>query len=102
MKQFEEIRPLPALFRLFSADKHSELEFGAQDVPMIVPPVPWISTREGGNLLRKSKFVRIAGESVISAHCLLPPGTSVLCISPYYNIARGSEEASGLQFAWNF
>ncbi len=63
MKQYEEIKPLPALFRLFEVEKLRELEFDATEVPMLVPPIPWISTKEGGYLLRGSRFVRLIGKT---------------------------------------
>ena len=62
LNELEEIKPLPALVRLFSADKMAQLEFDARDVPMVVPPLPWTSSREGGYLLRDSKLLRQIGD----------------------------------------
>ncbi len=67
LHQFEEIKPLPALFRLFSSDHANHLEFDAVDLPMVVPPVPWTSVKSGGYLLRTSKLVRAIGDGKLDA-----------------------------------
>ena len=56
--QMEEIKALPTLVKLFSMNKFSTLEFSTNEMPMIVPPVPWTNPDHGGYLLQSSVFVR--------------------------------------------
>jgi len=59
LQQREEIKPLPSLTRLFAADKLRRLHFKAKDLPMVVPPLPWLSETEGGLLLCQSDLLRV-------------------------------------------
>ncbi|QQP56671.1 DNA-directed RNA polymerase [Caligus rogercresseyi] len=59
--QVEEIKPHPILSKLFNYAKLSSLKFNTNELPMVVPPLPWISSSRGGYLLTNSDFVR-AGE----------------------------------------
>ncbi len=63
LRQFEEIKPHPELHRLFSAEKRSYLEFDSTAVPMVVPPLPWTSVKDGGFLIRDSQFLRATSKS---------------------------------------
>ncbi|XP_070207362.1 DNA-directed RNA polymerase, mitochondrial-like [Littorina saxatilis] len=56
---FEEIKPHPVLVKLFRGAELDELTFEAGYLPMLVPPVPWISTTHGGYLLSAVRLVRI-------------------------------------------
>ena len=40
----EEVKPNPALFELFSASSLMDLTFPPEDLPMLVPPLPWTSS----------------------------------------------------------
>ena len=73
----QEIKPHPSLQPLFGTVSLSELKFPPEELPMIVPPLPWVSDTTGGNLIRKSKFVRYPFGSSDEHEKLLdelPPG----------------------------
>ncbi|CAL8101094.1 unnamed protein product [Orchesella dallaii] len=55
----EEIKPHPALVKLFQAASRDELTFDATLVPMVSPPLPWASIRTGGYLLTPAKIIRL-------------------------------------------
>ncbi|XP_040581681.1 DNA-directed RNA polymerase, mitochondrial [Lepeophtheirus salmonis] len=56
--QVEEIKPHPILAKLFNYAKLSSLKFNTNELPMIAPPLPWISSSRGGYLLTNSEFIR--------------------------------------------
>ncbi|CAB4055474.1 POLRMT [Lepeophtheirus salmonis] len=43
---------------LFNYAKLSSLKFNTNELPMIAPPLPWISSSRGGYLLTNSEFIR--------------------------------------------
>lgn len=55
----EEIKPHPALVKLFQAASKDELTFDSTLVPMLSPPLPWASIRTGGYLLSPAKIIRL-------------------------------------------
>jgi len=68
----EEIKPHPALVKLFQAASLDELTFDATLVPMVCPPLPWTSIRTGGYLLSAAKIVRY--------ECLMPTDFIRCCL----------------------
>ncbi len=63
MHEIEELKPLPILAKLFAHDKFSVLAFDSRDLPMVVPPLPWTSSSQGGYLMRTSTFKRVTRDS---------------------------------------
>lgn len=55
----EEVKPHPKTMKLFQASMSSELTFDAVALPMLIPPVPWISVNIGSNLLASTKLIRL-------------------------------------------
>ena len=58
--QIEETKPHPVLSRLYAASKMFELEFSPTELPMVCPPVPWISSDTGSFLHRSQRLVRVS------------------------------------------
>ncbi|CAI9740619.1 DNA-directed RNA polymerase, mitochondrial [Octopus vulgaris] len=56
----EEVKPHPKTMKIFQTNSTSELVFDTVALPMLVPPVPWISENLGTNLLATTKLVRLA------------------------------------------
>ena len=54
----EEVKPNPALFELFSASSLSDLTFPPEDLPMLVPPLPWVSSSTGGYIMKDSPLIK--------------------------------------------
>ena len=54
----EEIKPHPVLVKLYQAASRDELTFDATLVPMLCPPIPWVSIRTGGYLLSAARVIR--------------------------------------------
>lgn len=55
----EELKPHPALFKLYNAANLNMLIFESGDLPMLVPPVPWSAPNVGGHLLNSAKLIRL-------------------------------------------
>ena len=53
-----EIRAHPTLYKLYQYACLENLYFGVEMLPMVSPPLPWISPKIGGYLLTKTDFVR--------------------------------------------
>ncbi|KAI2808518.1 hypothetical protein BLOT_006463 [Blomia tropicalis] len=56
-KTKKEVRVHPLLIKLYEGAR-SDIHFESERLPMICPPVPWISSTFGGNLLHRSFIVR--------------------------------------------
>lgn len=55
----EEVKPHPVLIKLYRGSQQESLTFEVNVVPMICPPQPWSSSRNGGYLLAKSDLIRL-------------------------------------------
>lgn len=58
LKLREEIRPHPVFNRLQKSICGSELIFETRELPMLCPPLPWLSQNAGGYLIMPTPFVR--------------------------------------------
>ncbi|XP_055958306.1 DNA-directed RNA polymerase, mitochondrial [Patella vulgata] len=58
-KTFEEIKPHPDVIKLHKEAQLDDLDFNMSDMPMLVPPVPWLSLNHGGTLLSTTKLIRL-------------------------------------------
>ena len=58
-KQIEETKPHPILPKLFTNLKMADLEFAPMELPMVCPPLPWISTDTGSYLYSSPGLVRV-------------------------------------------
>ncbi|GAB1608142.1 DNA-directed RNA polymerase, mitochondrial-like [Argonauta hians] len=56
----EEVKPHPKTMKIFHTNNLTDLVFDTVALPMVVPPVPWISENLGTNLLATTKLVRLA------------------------------------------
>ena len=54
----EELKPNPALFELFSASSRMDLTFPPEDLPMLVPPLPWTSCSSGGYITKTTPLIK--------------------------------------------
>jgi len=54
----EELKPHPSLSQVYDTNAMVDLEFPATDMPMLVPPLPWVSAHTGGYLVQDSKLIR--------------------------------------------
>lgn len=76
-KDVEELKPHPTVSKLYDINALVDLKFPATDLPMLVPPLPWVSADIGGYLLQESRLVRcpegygVEQDLMISS---LPPG----------------------------
>eukprot|EP00092_Neocalanus_flemingeri_P017911 GFUD01019377.1.p1 GENE.GFUD01019377.1~~GFUD01019377.1.p1 ORF type:complete len:1482 (+),score=337.24 GFUD01019377.1:704-5149(+) len=77
IRDVQELKPNPSLAKVFEANSMVDLQFPATDMPMLVPPLPWVSVNTGGYLVRDSKLIKVPDstradqETLISS---LPPG----------------------------
>ncbi len=55
-KNTEEVKPHPSLAKLFSPQKFHKIRFLTNELPMLIPSVPWMSTTQGGFLLDNTRF----------------------------------------------
>merc|ERR1719403_638827 len=60
----EEVKPHPAIWRLYEVNNTVEFDFGSADLPMICPPLPWISTTTGAFITLNSELVKITPRAV--------------------------------------
>lgn len=56
-KNSEEVKPHPILAKLFCPQKFDKIRFLTNELPMLVPPVPWMSTTQGGFLLDNTRYI---------------------------------------------
>ena len=62
------MKPHPSLSHLYSANKMLELQFSPVEVPMLCPPLPWLSTRTGAYILRSTGLVRVRAPTSFYPH----------------------------------
>lgn len=55
----EEVKPHPALVKLYRGSQQETLTFEVNQVPMMCPPLPWTTSRNGGYLLAHSHLIRL-------------------------------------------
>ncbi|XP_053675173.1 DNA-directed RNA polymerase, mitochondrial [Anopheles nili] len=55
----EQIKPHPVLMKLFRKSQPDTLKFDVNLVPMLCPPQPWSSPRNGGYILAQSDLIRL-------------------------------------------
>ncbi|CAG9865430.1 unnamed protein product [Phyllotreta striolata] len=55
----EEVKPHPILSKLYKQSNPETLTFPAWEVPMMCPPVPWISTQVGGYFISPCDVIRL-------------------------------------------
>ncbi len=58
--EVEEVKPHPSLSHLYASNKMLELPFSPLELPMVCPPLPWLSARTGAYLLRTNNLVRVS------------------------------------------
>ena len=66
--EIEEVKPHPSLSHLYAANKMLELQFSPVEVPMLCPPLPWLSTRTGAYILRSTGLVRVRAPTSFYPH----------------------------------
>ena len=54
----EELKPHPALSAVFDLRVQAVLRFPATEIPMVCPPIPWLSTATGGYMIRPTKLIK--------------------------------------------
>ncbi|XP_023015576.2 mitochondrial RNA polymerase [Leptinotarsa decemlineata] len=74
----EEVKPHPLLSKLVRQSFPETLTFTINEMPMVCPPVPWISTELGGYLLMPSEFIRLPVESTTQRQRLREVGPQQL------------------------
>ncbi|XP_048250486.1 DNA-directed RNA polymerase, mitochondrial-like [Haliotis rufescens] len=57
-RMIEELKPNPTLVRIYQGADLDEMTFDTSDLPMLVPPIPWVSMNHGGFLLGSVQLVR--------------------------------------------
>ncbi|XP_067658835.1 DNA-directed RNA polymerase, mitochondrial-like [Haliotis asinina] len=57
-RMIEELKPNPTLVRVYQGADLDEMTFDTCDLPMLVPPIPWVSMNHGGFLLGSVPLVR--------------------------------------------
>ncbi|XP_052893236.1 DNA-directed RNA polymerase, mitochondrial [Anopheles moucheti] len=55
----EQIKPHPVLMRLYRKSQPDTLKFDVNLVPMLCPPQPWSTPRNGGYILAESDLIRL-------------------------------------------
>ncbi|XP_037085812.1 DNA-directed RNA polymerase, mitochondrial-like [Pollicipes pollicipes] len=63
----EVVKPHPALARLYRATRRHQITFDTNLVPMVSPPLPWVSARSGGYLMSSSPLMRIRASGQASS-----------------------------------
>lgn len=61
----EEVKPHPLLNKLHRASQLESLTFPTQELPMLCPPLPWISTKTGGYLVAPCDMVRLPYQATL-------------------------------------
>lgn len=61
----EEVKPHPLLCKLHRASQQETLTFPSYEIPMICPPIPWISVETGGYLVNPCDMVRLPTQAVL-------------------------------------
>ncbi|OAF69413.1 hypothetical protein A3Q56_02812, partial [Intoshia linei] len=57
------IRPHPSFIKIFKDAKLSDLSFYNYELPMLSPPLPWITSNYGGFLRHRAAFIRTKGNN---------------------------------------
>jgi len=76
-QDMEELKPHPSISAVFQPIAFVDLEFPATDLPMLVPPLPWVSHNTGAYYIHESKLVKnheaaqAENDALLSS---LPPG----------------------------
>ncbi|XP_077998837.1 DNA-directed RNA polymerase, mitochondrial-like [Glandiceps talaboti] len=65
VKQVGFLKPHPALVDLIKDAKEPVLWFDCEVLPMLSPPLPWVSTKRGGYLLAPTKIMRSRDDSLL-------------------------------------
>lgn len=60
----EEVKPHPILMKLYRGSQLETLTFEVNQVPMMCPPQPWTTSKNGGYIVAKSDLIRLP----VSAH----------------------------------
>lgn len=61
----EEVKPHPLLCKLHRASQQETLTFPSYEVPMLCPPVPWITVKTGGYLIAPCDVVRLPPQAAL-------------------------------------
>eukprot|EP00095_Tigriopus_kingsejongensis_P007991 snap_masked-scaffold269_size230758-processed-gene-0.7 protein:Tk07991 transcript:snap_masked-scaffold269_size230758-processed-gene-0.7-mRNA-1 annotation:"mitochondrial rna polymerase" len=72
-REIEEMKPHPCLTSLFAIGKLSKLTFSVTELPMLVPPRPWVSQNQGGYLLHEVDLIRVVNEGKIEGQTMQSP-----------------------------
>ena len=73
----EEVKPNPAVHKLFAASSLVNLTFPPEDLPMLVPPLPWTSAYTGGYIIKDTLMVKYPDIGIYQHDKMilsLPPG----------------------------
>jgi len=73
----EELKPHPSISAVFEPIAFVDLEFPATDLPMLVPPLPWVSHNTGAYYIHENQLVKILDYARAENNALissLPPG----------------------------
>lgn len=60
----EEVKPHPVLSKLYRESISEHLIFPTYELPMICPPIPWITVNTGGYLISPSELVRLPFQAI--------------------------------------
>ncbi|KAG5895035.1 hypothetical protein JTB14_014773 [Gonioctena quinquepunctata] len=74
----EEVKPHPVLSKLYRQSVPETLTFPTYELPMICPPVPWISTETGGYLVSPCEVVRLPYQATSQKQRFLEVGSQQL------------------------
>ena len=64
----EEVKPHPQIAKLFAKQKYNTLTFPVDQLPSLVPPLPWSSPQQGGYFLHPTELVRVSERQVSSKY----------------------------------
>ena len=62
MHLFEEVRPNSFLHRFYRETQPDYINFTVDLLPMVSPPRPWSSLKNGGYLFTKTDFIRLVDD----------------------------------------
>lgn len=63
-KNREELKPHPVFTKLFRMSAQEDIEFDTNMIPMLSPPLPWVTINNGGYVVNKADFTRLNLESL--------------------------------------
>lgn len=58
-KNREELKPHPVFTKLFRMSAQEDIEFDTNMIPMLSPPLPWVTINNGGYVVNKADFTRL-------------------------------------------